>query len=41
MPNGSVPTISGYSKYNPEAQRRKKINPLTEIYPSLPQKNMI
>ena len=28
--------ITGYSKYNPEAQRRKKINPLEEVYPSLP-----
>ena len=28
--------ISGYSKYNPEAKRRKKINPLIEIYPTLP-----
>ena len=29
--------ISGYSKYNPEAKRRKKINPLNEIYPALPK----
>ena len=28
--------ISGYSKYNPEAKRRKKINPLNDIYPALP-----
>ena len=28
--------ISGYSKYNPEAQQRKKMNPLEEIYPVLP-----
>lgn len=28
--------ISGYSRYNPEAKRRKKINPLEELYPSLP-----
>ena len=28
--------ISGYSKYNPEAKRRKKINPLEELYPKLP-----
>lgn len=28
--------ISGYSKYNPEAVRRKKINPLEDVYPSLP-----
>ena len=28
--------ISGYSKYNPEAKLRKKINPLQEIYPALP-----
>jgi N6-adenosine-specific RNA methylase IME4 len=28
--------ISGYSKYNPEAQRRKKINPLEDLYPTLP-----
>lgn len=30
--------ISGYAKYNLEAKRRKKINPLDEIYPSLPCK---
>ena len=30
--------ISGYSKYNPESQARKKINPLGVIYPALPQK---
>ena len=30
------PAVSGYSKYNPEAKRRKKINPLQEIYPALP-----
>lgn len=29
-------TVSGYSKYNPEARRRKKTNPLEELYPSLP-----
>lgn len=28
--------ISGYSKYNPEAQLRRKINPLEELYPPLP-----
>lgn len=28
--------ISGYSKYNPEAKLRKKINPLNELYPELP-----
>lgn len=31
-------TISGYSKYNPEAKKRKKINPLDELYPLLPDK---
>ena len=30
--------ISGYSKYNPEAKRRRKINPLKELYPKLPDK---
>ncbi|MCI8304663.1 MAG: modification methylase [Lawsonibacter sp.] len=30
--------VSGYSKYNPEAKRRRKINPLKELYPALPQK---
>lgn len=30
--------VSGYSKYNPEAQKKKKINPLEEIYPDLPLK---
>lgn len=29
-------TISGYSKYSPEARRKKKINPLKELYPALP-----
>ncbi|MCH5194635.1 MAG: modification methylase [Oscillospiraceae bacterium] len=31
-------TISGYSKYDPEAKSRKKINPLKELYPPLPDK---
>lgn len=31
-------TVSGYSKYNPEAKRRQKINPLEELYPALPCK---
>lgn len=30
--------VSSYSKYNPEAKRRKKINPLEELYPALPTK---
>lgn len=30
--------VTGYSKYNPEAKRRKKVNPLDEIYPVLPKK---
>jgi N6-adenosine-specific RNA methylase IME4 len=29
-------SISGYSKYNPESNLRKKINPLDEVYPVLP-----
>lgn len=28
--------ISGYSKYNPDAKRRRKINPLQNLYPALP-----
>lgn len=28
--------ISGYSIYNPEARQRTKLNPLQEVYPSLP-----
>ena len=28
--------VSSYSKYNPEAKRRKKVNPLKELYPPLP-----
>lgn len=28
--------ISGYSKYNIDAQRRRKINPLKDLYPPLP-----
>lgn len=34
----SKTNVSGYSKYNPEAKRRKKINPLEELYPPLPDK---
>lgn len=30
--------ISGYSKYNPDAKNRTKINPLKDIYPILPSK---
>ncbi|OBX05390.1 modification methylase [Gallibacterium genomosp. 3] len=30
--------ISGYSKYNPDAKNRKKINPLDDVYPELPNK---
>ncbi|MCI6663418.1 MAG: MT-A70 family methyltransferase [Spirochaetia bacterium] len=30
--------ITGYSKYNPEAKRRTKRNPLKELYPALPNK---
>ena len=29
-------SISGYSKYNIEAKKRNKINPLETIYPPLP-----
>lgn len=32
----SLEHLSGYSKYNPECRRRKKINPLHEMYPKLP-----
>ena len=31
-------TISGYSKYDPEAKRRRKVNPLEEVYPPFPAK---
>lgn len=31
-------SISSYSKYNPEAKIRKKINPLDKMYPKLPEK---
>ena len=31
--------ISGYSIYNLEAKKRTKINPLEDLYPSLPNKN--
>lgn len=37
MDTTEKPIFSGYSKYNPEAKRRKKINPLEEIYPALPR----
>lgn len=30
--------VSGYSKYNLDAKNRTKINPLKEIYPTLPNK---
>ena len=30
--------VSSYSKYNPEAKKRKKINPLDNLYPPLPVK---
>ena len=30
--------ISGYSIYNPEAKRRRKSNPLEELFPPLPDK---
>lgn len=30
--------VSGYSIYNPEAKKRKKINPLEELFPALPKK---
>lgn len=30
--------VSGYSIYNPEAKKRKKINPLEELYPALPER---
>lgn len=30
--------VTGYSKYDPEAKRRRKVNPLEEVYPSLPAK---
>lgn len=36
--NNENKKISGYSKYNPEAKKRTKINPLEEIYPALPNK---
>lgn len=38
MPDDTAAAVSGYSKYNPEAIRRKKINPLTNLYPCLPDK---
>lgn len=31
-------SISGYSIYNPDAKRRRKINPLQGLYPALPHK---
>ena len=31
-------TTSGYSIYNPEAKKRRKINPLETLYPVLPNK---
>lgn len=38
MNNTDVISVSGYSKYNPQAKKRKKINPLDELYPALPTK---
>lgn len=34
----SETTVTGYSKYDPEAKRRRKVNPLEEVYPPLPAK---
>ena len=31
-------TVTGYSIYNPEAKRRRKLNPLDELFPPLPHK---
>ena len=28
--------VTGYSRYNPEAKRRKKVNPLDTVFPPLP-----
>lgn len=36
MDGAEKTAVSGYSRYNPEAKRRRKINPLHEIYPALP-----
>lgn len=38
MTKSNEQSISGYSIYNPESIRRKKINPLPAIYPALPNK---
>lgn len=38
MTKNEKPIVSGYSIYNIEANIRKKINPLKEIYPPLPNK---
>lgn len=33
-----TPEKTGYSVYNSEAKRRRRVNPLEELYPSLPDK---
>lgn len=38
MNNCDNTKVSGYSLYNPEAKKRKKINPLDDLYPKLPEK---
>ena len=38
MLSDTIKEISGYSKYNPNAKRRTKKNPLSELYPVLPNK---
>ncbi len=38
MTKNSNSKTSGYSIYDPEAKRRRKINPLEEVYPRLPKK---
>ena len=38
MNNLASANVSGYSKYNPEAHKRKKVNPLEVLYPMLPLK---
>lgn len=38
MNNSDDNNITAYSIYNVQANKRKKINPLDELYPKLPEK---
>ena len=36
--NSNAESVTAYSLYSKQAKERKKINPLEELYPTLPNK---